>query len=278
MHIRRDFANMSAEECKAQLVRVMDDDGIRIFTDNPVAYVLGISEENDCGENDYVTGTTYMSPHLLITGPAGSGKTGFVNTVILSMIRKYKTPEELGLVLIGKTDELHVFDDIPQLVRPVITDPAEAAEVLRKTIDLMRDRYNLFEKIDVRFRWEFNMVLDTMERNGKDLHGMKPMPSIVIVIDDLEHILTEETESIIVRIAQLGGSAGMHLFITASPSNVTPLMNVNFDNRVEFVETGKMLYHSHEWGVKDHVLYSFLADPEISRMVLKEPDTWGLKE
>ena len=240
LYIRRDFANMSAEECTEQLVRVMDDDGIRIFTDNPVAYVLGIKEDS----SDYVTGTTYMAPHLLITGSVGSGKTSFINTVILSMIRKYKTPEELGFVMIGKTDELHVFDEIPQLVRPVITDPSEAAEALEKAMDLMCD-------------------------------GMKPMPSIVIVIDDLENILTEETESNIVRIAQFGGSAGMHLFITASPSNVTPLMNVNFDNRVEFVETGKMLYHSHEWGVKDHVLYSFLADPEISRKVLKEPDTWG---
>ena len=278
MHIRRDFTDMSAEECKTQLVRVMDDDGIRIFTDHPVAYILGISEENDYGENDYSTGTTHINPYLLITGPAGSGKTSFINTVILSMIRKYKTPEELELVLIGKTDELHVFDEIPQIVRPVITDPAEAAEVLKKAVDLMRDRYNLFEKIDVRFRWEFNMILDTMERNGKDLRGMKPMPPIVIVIDDLEHILTEETESSIVRIAQLGGRAGIHLFITASPSDVTPLMNVNFDTRLDFIETGKMLFHKREWGAKDHVLYSFWADPEIARMVLGEPDTWGLKE
>ena len=178
-------------------------------------------------------------------------------------------------MIIGKTDELHLFDEIPQLVRPVITDPSEAAEALEKAMDLMCERYHRFADLNVGFLWEHNMVLDTMERNGKDLHGMKPMPSIVIVIDDLENILTEETESNIVRIAQFGGSAGMHLFITASPSNVTPLMNVNFDNRVEFVETGKMLYHSHEWGVKDHVLYSFLADPEISRKVLKEPDTWG---
>lgn len=271
LYIRRDFANMSAEECTEQLVRVMDDDGIRIFTDNPVAYVLGIKEDS----SDYVTGTTYMAPHLLITGSVGSGKTSFINTVILSMIRKYKTPEELRFVMIGKTDELHVFDEIPQLVRPVITDPSEAAEALEKAMDLMCERYHRFADLNVGFLWEHNMVLDTMERNGKDLHGMKPMPSIVIVIDDLENILTEETESNIVRIAQFGGSAGMHLFITASPSNVTPLMNVNFDNRVEFVETGKMLYYSHEWGVKDHVLYSFLADPEISRKVLKEPDTWG---
>ena len=271
LHIKRDFANMSAEECTEQLARVMDDDGIRIFTDNPVAYVLGIKEDS----SDYVTGTTYMAPHLLITGSVGSGKTSFINTVILSMIRKYKTPEELGFVMIGKTDELHVFDEIPQLVRPVITDPSEAAEALEKAMDLMCERYHRFADLNVGFLWEHNMVLDTMERNGKDLHGMKPMPSIVIVIDDLENILTEETESNIVRIAQFGGSAGMHLFITASPSNVTPLMNVNFDNRVEFVETGKMLYYSHEWGVKDHVLYSFLADPEISRKVLKEPDTWG---
>lgn len=272
MHIRRDFANMTPAECAAQLVRVMDDDGIRIFTDNPVAYVLGISEGE---ENDYVTGTTYMSPHLLITGFAGSGKTSFINTVILSMIRKYKTSEELGLVLIGKTDELHVFDEISQLVRPVITDPAEAAEMLEKAMDLMRDRYNQFAGIDVSIRWEFNMILDTMKRNGKDLHGMEPMPPIVIVIDDLEHILTEETESSIVRIAQLGGRAGIHLFITASPSDVTPLMDVNFDTRLNFVETGKMLFHTREWGAKDHVLYSFFADPEIVRMVLKEPDTWG---
>ena len=74
MHIKRDFANMTPAECAAQLVRVMDDDGIRIFTDHPVAYVLGISEENDYGENDYSTGTTHINPYLLITGPAGSGK------------------------------------------------------------------------------------------------------------------------------------------------------------------------------------------------------------
>ena len=271
LYIRRDFANMSAEECTEQLVRVMDDDGIRIFTDNPVAYVLGIKEDS----SDYVTGTTYMAPHLLITGSVGSGKTSFINTVILSMIRKYKTPEELGFVMIGKTDELHVFDEIPQLVRPVITDPSEAAEALEKAMDLMCERYHRFADLNVGFLWEHNMVLDTMERNGKDLHGMKPMPSIVIVIDDLENILTEETESNIVRIAQFGGSAGMHLFITASPSNVTPLMKANFEDRLDFIETGKMLFRTCKWGAKDHLLYSFLAEPETVRLVLNEPDTWG---
>ena len=109
LHIRRDFENMSAEECTAQLVRVMDDDGIRIFTDNPVAYVLGIKEYS----SDYVTGTTYMVPHLLITGPAGSGKTSFINTVILSMIRKYKKPEELG----------HSFLADPEISRMVLKEP-----------------------------------------------------------------------------------------------------------------------------------------------------------
>ena len=101
---------------------------------------------------------------------------------------------------------------------------------------------------------------------------------LTVYFRDLEHILTEETESSIVRIAQLGGRAGIHLFITASPSDVTPLMNVNFDTRLDFIETGKMLFHKREWGAKDHVLYSFWADPEIARMVLGEPDTWGLKE
>ena len=270
MYIRRDFANMSTEECKEQLVRVMDDDGIRVFTDNPVTYVLGINEESD-----YVTGTTYIAPHLLITGPAGSGKTSFANTVILSMIRKYKTPEELGLVLIGKTDELHVFDEIPQLVTPVITDPAEAAEALKKMNDLMRDRYNKFADLKVGIHWEYNMILDTMKMNGKDLHDMKPMPPIVVVIDDLEHILTEETETCIVRIAQLGGRAGIHLIITASPSDVTPLMKANFEDRLDFIETGKMLFRTCKWGDKDHLLYSFLAEPETVRLVRNEPDTWG---
>ena len=271
MYIRRDFANMSAEECRAQLVKVMDDDGIRIFTDD-VSLILGVNEEND-----YTTCTLYRTPHLLITGSNGSGKTSFANTAVLSMIRKYKTPEELGLVLIGRTDEIHVFDEMPQLMRPVITDPAVAAEVLEKAIDLMRDRYNLFEKINVSFRWEYNMILDTLQRNSKDLHGMKPMAPIVIVIDDLEHILTEETETCIVHIVQFGGSADIHLIITASPSAVTPLIKANFETRLDFVETGKMLLYTSAGGdSEEHVLYSFLAEPETARMVLKEPDTWGI--
>lgn len=122
--------------------------------------------------------------------------------------------------------------------------------------------------MNVRYCWEYNMTV-AMERNSKDMHGIKPMPPIVIIIDDLEHILTKETEACIVRIAQIGGLMGIHLIINASPSAVTPLIKANFETRLDFVETGKMLFYLRR-GDKGHLLYSFLTEPETVQMVLEE--------
>lgn len=108
MHIKRDFANMTPAECAAQLVRVMDDDGIRIFTDNPVSYVLGIKEDR----SDYVTGTTYMAPHLLITESVGSGKTSFINTVIPQHDPQV---QDAGGSYIDSVGEKHVITGIGML-------------------------------------------------------------------------------------------------------------------------------------------------------------------
>ena len=169
-------------------------------------------------------------PHTLIAGSTGSGKSVCINSLIVSMLY-HSTPQQVKLVLIDpKMVELGIYNGIPHLLIPVVTDPKKAAGALSWAVNEMLNRYQLFKDYSVRDMAGFNRAA---EKNG-----LKPMPQIVIIIDELADLMMaapNEVEDSICRLAQLARAAGMHLVVaTQRPSVdvVTGLINANIPSRI----------------------------------------------
>ncbi len=170
--------------------------------------------------------------HLLVAGATGSGKSVCINSMLISLLIK-ATPEELRLLLIDpKRIELSLYEGIPHLLTPVVTDPKEAAKALRWAVTEMEDRYIAFEEVKVR---------DLTSYNKKALQeGKEVLPHIVIVIDELADLMmvaSAEVEEAICRLAQKARAAGMHLIVaTQRPSTdvVTGLIKANIPSRIAF--------------------------------------------
>lgn len=160
-------------------------------------------------------------PHLLIAGATGSGKSVCINTLIMSILYK-ATPEEVRLIMIDpKVVELSVYNGIPHLLIPVVTDPKKAAGALNWAVAEMTDRYNKFAEYNVRDLKGYNAKVDKIkdiEEEGKP----EKMPQIVIIVDELADLMMVapgEVEDAICRLAQLARAAGIHLIIaTQRPS------------------------------------------------------------
>ncbi len=192
-----------------------------------VSFAIG----EDIGGNSIVSNIAKL-PHLLIAGTTGSGKSVCINCLLLSLLYK-ATPDEVKLIMIDpKMVELGVYNGIPHLYVPVVTDPKKAAGALQWSVVEMMKRYRLFSEAGVRDLAGYNAVC---ERNGD-----KKMPQVVIVIDELADLMmvaSKEVEESICRVAQMGRAAGMHLVIaTQRPSAdvITGLMKANIPSRIAF--------------------------------------------
>lgn len=232
-------------------------------------------------------------PHLLIAGTTGSGKSVCVNAMIVSMLMR-NTPEDVRLILVDpKQVEFVGYNGIPHLVMPVVTDMRQAAAALQWGVTEMDRRYRLFSTLGVRDLKGYNALADS----GAFDNGESPLqhlPSVVIVIDELADLMMvakKDVEASIVRIAQLGRAAGVHLIIaTQSPraDTVTGLIRANIaarvalrvskgtESRIILDETGAekllphgdMLFLDPGWGDKPRRIQGcYVSDPEISRVV-----------
>ena len=185
-----------------------------------------------------IIGDLASMPHLLIAGTTGSGKSVCINTLILSILYKHK-PEDCKLILIDpKMLELSVYQGIPHLLSPVITEPKKAKSALKWTVNEMENRYRQMTEEGVRNISSYN---DKARKEGK-----KVMPYIVVVVDEMADLMLssgKEIESYIQRLAQMARAAGVHIIMaTQRPSVdvITGTIKANFPTRISFQVTSKI--------------------------------------
>jgi S-DNA-T family DNA segregation ATPase FtsK/SpoIIIE len=189
-------------------------------------------------------------PHLLIAGSTGTGKSVFLNSLILSMLYK-ATPDELKLVLVDpKRLELGLYEDIPHLLAPVVTDPKIASNVLRNAIREMESRLKLLAERGVRNIDQYNRTFQKGQSlslfDDAENSEHKPLPYIVIVIDELADLMMVDTSNVeesITRLAQMARAVGIHLILaTQRPSVdvITGLIKANFPARISFRVASKV--------------------------------------
>lgn len=198
-----------------------------------LSFALGKDIGGDC-----VVGNIAKLPHMLIAGTTGSGKSVCMNSLILSLLYKAR-PDEVRLIMIDpKMVELGIYNGIPHLYVPVVTDPKKAAGALQWSVVEMLKRYRLFSEVGVRDLASYN-------RHCTDT-GEQALPQVVIVIDELADLMlvaSKEVEESICRVAQMGRAAGMHLIIaTQRPSAdvITGLMKANIPSRIAFAVSSAM--------------------------------------
>ena len=231
-------------------------------------------------------------PHLLVAGATGSGKSVCINTMIISILYK-ASPEDVKLIMIDpKVVELSVYNGIPHLMIPVVTDPKKAAGALNWAVSEMMKRYELFAKYNVRDIKGFNEKTESMtpeEREGKP----GKMPQIVIIVDELADLMMVapgEVEEAICRLAQLARAAGIHLVVaTQRPSVnvITGLIKANMPSRIAFSVTsgvdsrtiidmngaekllgkGDMLFYPSGYQKPARVQGAFVSDKEVQAVV-----------
>lgn len=179
-------------------------------------------------------------PHLLIAGTTGSGKSVCINSLIVSTLYK-STPDEVRFLMIDpKVVELGIYNGIPHLLVPVVTDPRKAAGALNWAVTEMLNRYKLFAENNVRDLSGYNALAASMGEKDENGQPMLKMPQIVIIIDELSDLMMaapNEVEDAICRLAQMARAAGMHLVVaTQRPSVdvVTGLIKANIPSRIAF--------------------------------------------
>ncbi len=246
-----------------------------------VAFAVG----KDIGGN-YIVGDCSKLPHMLIAGTTGSGKSVCINSLLTSLLYK-STPEEVRLIMVDpKMVELGVYNGIPHLLIPVVTDPKKAAGALQWAVVEMMKRYRLFSEAGVRDLASYNQWAKRQE-------NVETIPKVVVVIDELADLMlvaAKEVEESICRVAQMGRAAGMHLVIaTQRPSAdvITGLMKANIPSRVAFavasslesriildtpgaeklVGKGDMLWSPLGAGKPLRVQGCFISDEEVAAVV-----------
>ena len=198
-----------------------------------LSFAIGKDISGDC-----IVGNIAKLPHMLIAGTTGSGKSVCMNSLILSLLYKAR-PDEVRLIMIDpKMVELGIYNGIPHLFVPVVTDPKKAAGALQWSVVEMLKRYRLFSEAGVRDLESYNKLCEKS--------GDQRLPQVVIVIDELADLMmvaSKEVEESICRVAQMGRAAGMHLIIaTQRPSAdvITGLMKANIPSRIAFAVSSAM--------------------------------------
>lgn len=232
-----------------------------------------------------VVGDIAKMPHVLIAGATGSGKSVCINTIITSILYK-ASPDEVKLIMVDpKVVELGVYNGIPHLLIPVVTDPKRAAGALNWAVAEMMHRYDLFANNAVRNLEGYNQLMEKQK--------MARLPQIVIIIDELADLMmvaAKEVEDYICRLAQLARAAGIHLIIaTQRPSVdvITGLIKANVPSRIAFsvssqvdsrtildrggaeklLGRGDMLYYPTGARVPQRVQGAFISDAEIEKVI-----------
>lgn len=231
-------------------------------------------------------------PHLLIAGSTGSGKSVAINTILASILMKAR-PEEVKLVLIDpKMVELSVYNGVPHLLIPVVTDAKLASNALRKVVKEMERRYKLFAAGGVRNMDEYNRKV-AENNQDKTKPAMKPLPYILVVVDELSDLMMvggHDVEGAIVRLGQMARAAGIHMILaTQRPSVdvITGLIKANVPSRISFAVSsgvdsrtildqtgaekllgrGDMLYMPIGASKPERVQGAYIASDEVERVI-----------
>ena len=230
------------------------------------------------------------APHLLVAGATGSGKSVCINNFIVSILMRTR-PDEVKMILVDpKKVELSVYDGVPHLLRPVVTDPKKASVALQKVVQIMDERYDMFEQTGTKSIGTYNEYVEKQISKGKE---MEKMPYLVVIIDELADLMmvcSKEVEESITRITQLARAAGIHLIVaTQRPSTdvITGLIKANIPSRLSFAVSssidsrtildmtgaekllgkGDMLFLPMGENVPIRIQGSYVSDEEIKRVV-----------
>ena len=233
------------------------------------------------------------TPHLLVAGSTGSGKSVCINSMITSLLMRTK-PDEVKLVLVDpKKVELSMYNGVPHLLTPVVTDPKKANIVLQKIVKMMEDRYDLFEDSKTKNIAGYNAYVDKKNENLPEEEKINRLPYIVVIIDELADLMlvaAKEVEDSIMRITQMARAAGIHLIVaTQRPSTdvITGVVKANIPSRISFAVSssidsrtildmsgaekllgkGDMLFLPQGENVPVRVQGTFISDDEIKAVV-----------
>ena len=231
-------------------------------------------------------------PHLLVAGSTGSGKSVCINTIICSILMRYK-PDEVKLVLVDpKKVELTNYNGIPHLLCPVVSDPKKASVVLQKVVAEMEKRYDIFAEKEVKNIAGYNELIEKEKKKNPDINTTK-MPYIVVIIDELADLMlvaSKEVQDSIMRITQMARAAGIHLIVaTQRPSTdiITGVIKNNIPSRIAFsvssaidsrtildasgaeslLGKGDMLYLPMGESHTTRIQGCFISDNEISKLI-----------
>lgn len=232
------------------------------------------------------------TPHMLVAGATGSGKSVCINNIILAILMR-ATPEEVKMVLVDpKKVEFNVYEGIPHLLTPVVTDPKKASAALQKIVVEMDDRYETFKNSGTKNIQTYNDYVEKELKKNPNC-GLTKMPFILVVIDELADLMlvaAKEVEESIMRITQLARAAGIHLIVaTQRPSTdiITGVVKSNIPTRISFAVSssidsrtildmvgaekllgkGDMLYKPMDDNTPTRIQGSFVSDDEIERVV-----------
>lgn len=230
-------------------------------------------------------------PHLLVAGSTGSGKSVAVNGIIASILMKARPDQVKFMMVDPKMVELSVYNDIPHLLIPVVTNPRKASKALQKVVDEMENRYELFAKVGVRNIAGFNAKVE--EFNSQSEYKQIPLPFIVVIVDefaDLMMVASKEVEDAIIRLGQKARAAGIHMILaTQRPSVdvISGLIKANVPSRVAFAVSsgtdsrtildengaekllgrGDMLFKPIDENHPVRLQGSFISDDDVERIV-----------
>ena len=226
---------ISNENPSIVYVREIMEKLIALKSNNKLTVALGkdiLSKPKYCEIN--------KTPHLLVAGATGSGKSVCINCILASILMSAK-PDEVKLLLVDpKKVELSVFNGVPHLLAPVVTDPKKASVALSKIVKEMEDRYDLFEEKGVKNIGSYNEMIEKKNKNLNENEKLKKMPYIVVIVDELADLMlvaSKEVEDSIMRITQMARAAGIHLIIaTQRPSTdvITGVIKANIPSRISF--------------------------------------------
>ncbi len=233
------------------------------------------------------------TPHLLVAGSTGSGKSVCINSMIVSILMRTK-PEEVKLVLVDpKKVELSMYNGVPHLLAPVVTDPKKANIALKKIVVEMDNRYELFSRTGTKNIAGYNAYIDKKNESLSENEKSKHMPFIVVIIDELADLMlvaAKEVEDSIMRITQMARAAGIHLIVaTQRPSTdvITGVVKANIPSRIAFAVSsgidsrtildevgaekllgkGDMLFSPQGENIPIRIQGTFLSDEEIKAVV-----------